>query len=212
MGRFDHRLSLFLVRHGSTKDSEEKRYSGSETSLNRNGEVEAHKLAEVFAKTGIVRIHSSPYARAIETARIIQDACRCPLEIINELSEVNHGQWTGYTAGEIKRTWKEEFALRGKYPKTTSPPDGETLEQLQERTLNALREIIEVDKQGKALVVTHGGNIHTLWMFLLNSDLNNFWGFSKTHEIKCGDIFLLENAENLFKTRNGVLLSLTKGR
>src|SRR3989344_490274 len=97
MKRLDKRPSLYLIRHCSTCDSEEKRYSGRETPLNSKGINEANKLAKEFVRIGIERIYSSPYKRALETAKIIQISCQCPLETINDLREVDHGLWTGYT-------------------------------------------------------------------------------------------------------------------
>src|SRR3989344_4566069 len=138
MKRLDKRPSLYLIRHCSTCDSEEKRYSGRETPLNSKG--------------------------------------------------------------------KKEFDMRGKFPKIIPSPGGETLEHLQKRTLEALKEIIASNYQGKTLIVAHGGNIHTLWMFLLNVDLNDFWDFSKINKIECASIYLLENAKGLLLKRNSVSL------
>src|SRR4030066_2194757 len=130
MKRLDKRPSIYLIRHCSTKDSEEKRYSGRETPLNSKGINEAHKLAKEFVRIGIKRIYSSPYERARETAKIIQNSCRCSLEIIDNLREIDHGLWTGYTVEEVKKIWKKEFDMRGKFPKIIPPPGGETLENL----------------------------------------------------------------------------------
>ena len=206
MKRLDKRPSIYLIRHCSTKDSEEKRYSGRETPLNSKGINEAHKLAKEFVRIGIKRIYSSPYKRALETAKIIQNSCRCSLEIIDNLREIDHGLWTGYTVEEVKKIWKKEFDMRGKFPKIIPPPGGETLQHLQKRTLEALKEIIASNYQGKTLIVAHGGNIHTLWMFLLNVNLNDFWDFSKINKIECSNIYLLGNAGGLFLKRNSVSL------
>src|SRR3972149_5421251 len=77
---------------------------------------------------------------------------------------------------------------------------------LQKRILEALKEIIASNYPRKTLIVAHGGNIHTLWMFLLNVNLNDFWDFSKINKIECSNIYLLGNAGGLFLKRNSVSL------
>jgi len=80
---------IWLVRHG---DCYEDMAEGADPPLSATGRRQAQRLAERVRRAGAIAIYSSPYRRAVETARILGDRVREDsrlVEIELELGEDN---------------------------------------------------------------------------------------------------------------------------
>jgi 2,3-bisphosphoglycerate-dependent phosphoglycerate mutase len=80
---------IWLVRHG---DCYEDMAEGADPPLSATGRRQAERLAERVRRVGAIAIYSSPYRRAVETARILGDRVREDsrlVEIELELGEDN---------------------------------------------------------------------------------------------------------------------------
>ena len=110
-------MRIILIRHGSTIWNEEGKYQGTiDVPLSDRGRQEAEMVAERLREEKIKAIYSSNLGRARETAEIIARPHGLPVQVIDELGEINFGDWEGLTAQEIKdkfgeqayRTWLED--------------------------------------------------------------------------------------------------------
>ena len=96
-------MRLILVRHGSTAWNEEGKYQGTiDIPLSDRGRQEAEMVAERLRDEKIDAVYSSNLRRARETAEIIARPHGLPVQVIEELGEMNFGDWEGMTAQEIK--------------------------------------------------------------------------------------------------------------
>src|SRR5207244_516765 len=94
---------VYLVRHGATALTTEDRFSGAEgVELSDQGRVQAKCLGERLASDGISAIYSSPYSRAIETARIISTGWPISAVSVDGLREISHGHWEGLRRKEVE--------------------------------------------------------------------------------------------------------------
>lgn len=102
-------MKIYLIRHGQTTGDVENRYGGSyDDHLTEEGEVQAHKLAEKLANSGIQIILCSPLIRAQETAKIINTKLNCEIKTIENLRERNqNGILSGMTRDEAKAKYPE---------------------------------------------------------------------------------------------------------
>ena len=62
---------LYCVRHGHSEENETKIFSAGKASLTQKGVSQARKVATRFSGLSIDFVHSSPYMRALETAKHI---------------------------------------------------------------------------------------------------------------------------------------------
>jgi broad specificity phosphatase PhoE len=193
------KLNIFIVRHGDTDDSENKRYSDRLTPLNEKGKKKAELLGNFLSEYTIKKIYTSPYVRTLSTATIIQQKCNCSVEIIDELQEKNHGKWTGYTTDEVKLFWPDQYHKCGENPVDFSPPGGENIKQVQVRTLKSIELIIDNNKGGNILMVTHGGIIHVLSMYINNIGLYEYWEYARTNKIKCCSLYHITDVESMYE-------------
>ncbi|WP_346136693.1 bifunctional RNase H/acid phosphatase [Lentzea roselyniae] len=154
---------LILLRHGQTRLSVERRYSGrGDHPLTELGLEQAAKAAERLSKVdGIAAIISSPLQRAVQTAQALGQ--RTGVEVVTHqgLIETDFGTWEGLTFAEaaqqdpeIHRRWLGDTSVQ--------PPGGESFDEVNARVRKARSEII-AKFGGKTLVlVSHVTPIKTV--------------------------------------------------
>ncbi len=141
--------SIYLIRHGETEGNTEKRLQFPDTHLNGNGRHQAARLARRLKNTGICRLLSSDYTRAMMTARSLAEAIAVPIETEPLLRERDFGEHRGWLYRDIG---EDIFSPR------YSPPGGETWEAFCKRGDRAwqLVEVAAAAARGPLAVVTHG--------------------------------------------------------
>ncbi|MEU4405379.1 bifunctional RNase H/acid phosphatase [Streptosporangium sp. NPDC023963] len=165
--------SLYLLRHGETPLSVERRFSGlGDPELTPNGVAQAEAAAVKLAGKpyDIQVIVSSPLRRARATAEII--AARAGLEVVVEegLRETDFGDWEGHTFTEIQRRWPDELAAWLADP-SAAPPGGESFGEAARR-VQATGDMLIERYEGKAvLAVSHVTPIKMLLRFALLAPL-----------------------------------------
>jgi probable phosphoglycerate mutase len=158
-------LRIYLVRHGQTADNLKMRYIGiRDEPLTKTGIEQARQAAEALAKFPMARIITSPLSRALETARIIQKACRVESRVDARLSEGSFGKWEGLTRQEVLGMGNQETAQLARWESDPCypPPGGESFMDVQKRVVQ-LAEQLHVEFSGSSIVlVSHVGPIKAL--------------------------------------------------
>ena len=72
------------------------------------------------------------------------------------------------------------------------PPNGENFRDLQERAIQVLHEIYELNKEKNVLIFTHGGLISVLVCHILQIGLDDLWKFISSNT----GITILEEYDN----------------
>lgn len=162
---------LLLIRHGETQWNLDHRVQGHlDVELTARGIEQARRLAASLEHEPIGAIYSSDLLRARETAEILA-AGKLPVRLDPRLREAAFGLFEGLTAGEIEARYPEEFRLWRYGAVRNRPPGGETLEDLEERCMNALRAIVSLHPGEAVAVVCHGGPVRVMVCGLLGLSL-----------------------------------------
>lgn len=100
---------LWLFRHGAVDPSWAGRiYGGLDVPLSIPGRRQSRRLARAFRSVPFERILTSPLERARVLARLLSAATGAPVEVVDELREIERGRWSGREAAEIQRTAPDE--------------------------------------------------------------------------------------------------------
>jgi broad specificity phosphatase PhoE len=168
--------TLMLVRHGVTTFTIEKRFSGSgDPPLIEQGRVQARAVASRLAsRGGIDHIASSALSRCRETASIIASALGVPVEIDDDLREVDFGLWEGLTFPVVEERWPRELAL-WLADTSISPPDGESYASLQHRMRAAQERIVNRHRGETVCIVSHSRPIAMFALNLLDAPLRSLY-------------------------------------
>lgn len=148
---------LTLIRHGQTLANVEGRWQGQgDWDLDELGHRQAERLGQWYGRHPTV--YSSPLKRAASTAERV--AANGVISV-DELMEINMGDWEGLTTTEIAQRWPDEMETI--YRKGVDLPrglKGETWSQLTVRIAAAVT-ALEHGEEGPTLVVAHGGAIRS---------------------------------------------------
>lgn len=168
-------MKLFFVRHG--KDDENFRGGWSNLGLVPEGVEQAKRLATLLKEKkeeyGIKKILSSDLVRAKETAEILAEALKLPLQADERLREVDNGDLAGMPNEEALEKYPDLFWSTLKpdecYPNGESPM--QFFSRIKEWFETFLKECKEAD--GNVLVVTHGGVINVVYHLVGNMEWSN---------------------------------------
>ena len=96
-------LRLLLMRHGSTLDNEQQRYSGqADVPLSAPGESQVALLGQQFAHEAIDLIVTSDLQRARATGAAIAHYHHAPVYEDPAIREISLGAWEGLTFAELR--------------------------------------------------------------------------------------------------------------
>jgi broad specificity phosphatase PhoE len=167
-------LRLFLIRHGETAENVKMRYLGvRDEPLNENGMWQAQQLATALSEIPLRLIITSPLRRAADTASKIQQASGIELRSDVRLQEGSFGAWEGLTRDEVlqRSSQDAEMLARWETDSSCSPPGGESIESLQNRVLDLVKELMQDHSNSSIALVSHVGPIKALLATVLGIPL-----------------------------------------
>lgn len=144
--------TIFFVRHGESEANAAGVFSGRRDSpLTERGRQQSDAVAAALRDVPFDRIVATPLSRSLDTALVIARERKMPVDVERDLVEIDVGEKTGAPYDELRGLpgWSDDAFV--------SWPGGETLEQVLERALRAVRRISRVTPDGNVLVIGHGG-------------------------------------------------------
>jgi broad specificity phosphatase PhoE len=138
--------------------------------LSATGRAEMAATAEILAGDGIAALYASPLERTKESAEILAGRLGLPLRCREDLIELDFGEWTGLSFDAVRQDarWEAWRACRS----MAAVPGGESMRQVQQRTLNALAELERAHRGSTLAVVSHGDVIRAALLFALGMPLD----------------------------------------
>lgn len=193
-------FDLYLIRHGESVVNATPDIMGqsADVPLTDKGKTQALLLSKLWDKTGTVfdGIYSSPYVRALDTAKIatkhileFSEKIDEPVEIveIDALKEYAAGDWLGVSR-EKTLTNSVKYKMNA-LNHTFLPPNGESQNMVERRAATWLEDVIiynpfihrwyERKKAPLQLAMfSHGMTIKCLLHYVLGFDRNMTWKIS----------------------------------
>ncbi len=150
-------MGITLVRHPEvTPDIKGTCYGVTDVALSESGVT---SIAAIAAEIGALRpskVYHSGLTRARLLAEGIATIAGCAVASDIRFQELDFGAWENRSWSEIFAEVGDDMARMIHEPDSFAPPGGETVHQLRDRVLAALREIVS---EGHCVVVAHGGPI-----------------------------------------------------
>ena len=163
-------MKLYIIRHGQTDWNIAKKIQGrQDIPLNERGHFQAQCLGKAMENRPITAVFSSPQIRAMETAIAVASPAGVPVIPVRDLMEINYGVWEGKTEEELLRDDSALYEAWWSHPAETAPPEGESINQVNERCRQAWKEI-KPQLTGDAAIVAHGGLLAHFMEQLLGSE------------------------------------------
>jgi probable phosphoglycerate mutase len=133
---------VYLARHGQTEWNVEGRKQGRlDSPLTPQGLAQVRRNAGLLSEEAVDGIYTSPIGRAYTTAEVFAAALRLPLHVLDDLSEVDHGEWSGLTTQEVEEGWPGQQSVRQRDKYGYRFPGGESYADADVRAGRALAEV-----------------------------------------------------------------------
>ena len=165
---------VLLIRHGENEYVSTHRLAGRTPAvhLNERGRIQADGLVKLLAGQQIDSIYSSPLERCRETAEPLAANRSLPLPQMAGILEVDYGKWQGQDLRELGKL--PEWQQVQHYPSSFRFPEGETLREVQSRSVSAIERICADPPDQVAAVFSHGDVIRTTLAHFLGVPLDLF--------------------------------------
>jgi probable phosphoglycerate mutase len=151
---------VVLLRHGDTRLSPERRFSGvgsGDPRLSTAGRDQARRAAgsALLREDAFTEVLTSPLTRCQETARIVADALGVSVVVEEDLREMDFGLWEEMTFDEIQDRYPED--LRRWTQSAGAPPTGssETFAAVVERMARVAERFALRYAGASVVAVTH---------------------------------------------------------
>jgi broad specificity phosphatase PhoE len=170
---------LILARHGETAWNVEKIYRGRmDVNLDEMGIKQAELLGKYLSNWKLEAIYSSPVKRALDTANIVARYQKIGVHVAEGLIDFDYGKWQSLPEQEVQRLYPALLSEWHNNPNKVKMPGGESLEDVRERAIEVVNEVIS-KYQGNVVLVSHRVVIKVLICSLLGLDNSHFWNISQ---------------------------------
>ena len=166
---------LCLIRHGESLWNKENRFTGwVDVPLTDEGREQAKKAGEILKSLNIKFdiAYTSLLSRAIETLEIIIRTLGYNIPVIKDISlnERHYGDLQGLNKDKVGEIYGKEQVRLWRRSLKVRPPNGESLEDTQKRTIpffeRAIKGDLELNKN--VLVVAHGNSLRSIVSYIEN--------------------------------------------
>lgn len=176
-------IKIMLVRHGVTFWNSEGKIQGiSNIHLSPDGLHQARLLAAHCPFHTADAIYSSDLARAETTALILANKFNLHVQTEHELREINFGDWEGKSFRDLAKTDPENFEKFFLKPDELKISNAENFEEVQVRSMNALKKIIAAhsdEKNSNIIIVSHGVVIRLILFSILEIPIRKLWSINQ---------------------------------
>ncbi len=148
----------------------------------------AEALASWFGESPLDAVYASPMQRVRQTAAPLLKARQLQALELEDLREVDFGDWTGFRWHEIQ----EKFGIQAfdwlETLENGGIPNGESATTLRNRVRPCLQRVVDENPHRSVAVVCHGGIIRVMLALLLEVPLSHMAHFN----IDYGSVTMLE--------------------
>lgn len=164
-------MRALLVRHGVTAETGKiltGRLPG--VALSDRGRLDARVVADRFADAKIAAVYSSPIRRCRETARILGEPHDLTPLTDRRFIEADYGRWSGRPLKDLTKLKAWQGLMNA--PARFRFPEGETLNEVQDRAVAAMEELATTHGDEQVVVVSHADVIRSLLCHYIGTPLD----------------------------------------
>jgi phosphoserine phosphatase len=171
-------MIIYLIRHGQTEYNDKSIFRGQlDIPLNSYGIGQAESVGKALETVDFDAIYTSPLIRAKRTAEIISkhQSKKKNIDIENDFTDLNYGAWQAKSHKEVKNNYPQLYYEWGTRPYNIQIPGGESLYEVQKRSFNGLKKIINKNNGKIICIVSHRVINKLLISKILGIPKTGFW-------------------------------------
>lgn len=185
---------VYIVRHGQTAWNLEEVFRGrADIPLDETGKQEVHLAGEALQHETLHAVYSSPLSRSLETSENIAKFHALAVTPLEAIIDISYGEWEGLRLAEVQQRFPDLYALWIQEPHKIRFPQGETLDEVRMRTMNALEDLLKKHPNENIVLVAHRVPNKVLCCALLGLDNSNFWRIQQ--DTASTNLFVYKNGQ-----------------
>ncbi len=158
---------VILVRHCQAEGNLKRFFQGRiDAEITATGRAQIGSASETLCAEPIDIMYTTSLSRARQTAEGINVYHDVPLLIEDGFLEINPGEWEGIYLSEIEKRYPEQYDNWKNHPAAFVAPNGESMQQVYDRTSKALMKVVSENKGKTICIVSHGCAIRNMMCFL----------------------------------------------
>lgn len=148
---------IVLIRHGETAWNRETRFRGrADLPLDDFGVRQAEATGRyLVARWPVDAVYASPLQRAKQTGAAIAGAHGLAVQPFHGLLDIDFGEWQGHSPEEIEQRYPKLRRAWLEAPHSVRFPGGESLDDVRERVVAGLDEIVARHRKETVALVGH---------------------------------------------------------
>nr|WP_314877223.1 histidine phosphatase family protein [uncultured Pseudomonas sp.] len=180
-------MDLYVVRHGETWANAEHRYLGSlDPSLTERGREQAQALRASLPHE-LDTLVVSPRLRAMETASILNEKLKLPIQTMDCFRERDVGVFEGLTQRDARERYPHLWSQNITRQWGLGPTGGESIAEVVKRVRDGLVDLESRYPSKRVLLVAHGFVAKTI-RALAKNDFSDFYNW----QLSNGNMLCLE--------------------
>jgi len=169
-------LRVVLIRPGATDYDLEERIQGVlDIPLNRQGLMEVARAVDQLRDMRIEAIYASPCASAMQTAEILSHDLGARCKKLDRMQNFNLGLWQGLQVSEVRHKQPKVYRQWQEQPENVCPPEGEMIEQAQQRIAAAMTKLLRKHKEGVIGLVVPEPLASLVRQYFKKDELGDLW-------------------------------------
>lgn len=191
-------MDIYFIRHAESINNTRGHHAivNDDSPLTEQGEQQGTSLSAYFHKQGVTHVYTSSQRRSIHTAGDIQSSTWCWYTVIEDLGERRRWVWWEETWQTVSKRLAH-MSFEERY--TFVPPQGESRQQMEQRLVATMQDIISKHTENDSLViVTHKWCLRALLPTLLASDRTQH----ETYDVEVWSITHLVYGQWIYTLKN----------
>jgi alpha-ribazole phosphatase len=173
---------IHLIRHGEVEGAGTPRYNGhADVALTDRGREQYRSLRDRLTDVPLAAVYSSDLSRCVWGAELIAAAHGLTPLLRRELRELHIGDWEGLTWDEIRQRWPREWAARLADLVNFRVPGGESTQDLHDRAIPTLKDIVDRHGGQEVLIVGHGGMNRVILLDAVGAPLSSLFRIEQNY-------------------------------
>jgi probable phosphoglycerate mutase len=195
---FRNQTTLYFIRHGETSSNKKKIRQGVQIDdyLDTQGILQIQQITKLVEVLKLDILFTSYLKRAEETAALINQSLKEPITILHDfrLRERNFGSLSGKTHEDWDKILPNNKELEAIQNYDYRPFGGESVEDVRQRAISAILDMIENYDHNNIGIITHNGVIRLL-LFHFPDIPRIYRGYDTDKDIANADIYEWEITE-----------------
>ncbi|MGL4462583.1 MAG: histidine phosphatase family protein, partial [Planctomycetia bacterium] len=140
---------IILARPGQTELDEQERIVGNlDLPVSVRGLAELEDLARAVAGCDIEIVYGADGEASRQSARFLGDRLGVPVQILDDLRNLDFGLWQGLEKSEVRRKHPKLYRQLEESPCAACPPAGEMIDELQLRVARTTKTVLKRARKG----------------------------------------------------------------